>query len=122
MRNYIKIFDPSAKRNDHFRLSNSNLSLLKIALILKCSHVCVWKTIKSFQKTNILEIKPKSGRKRISTQRDDRRLARLLQKNPKASISWLKNEWHICASSKTVKRRLNSRKLIFIAIHPRRSH
>jgi MarR-like DNA-binding transcriptional regulator SgrR of sgrS sRNA len=65
------------------RLSNSNLSLRKIAHILQCSHTCIWKTIKSFQSTNSFELEPNSGRKKISTYRDDRKLTSLLQKKTK---------------------------------------
>jgi transposase len=93
------------------KYSQKGWSQVKIAKNLKCSRCCVQYTLKRFVETGATNIVKKTGRNRITTERDDRKIERISLKNRKKSSSAVasdfnKDEIHKI-SSRTVRRRLN---------------
>ena len=83
----------------------------RIAAHLGCSQNAVYLAIRRRQATGTHENRPKSGRPRISTPRDDRYLVRQCQGNRTLSVPALQTLWHqhgVTSSLTTVRRRLQS--------------
>ncbi|CAF0938671.1 unnamed protein product [Brachionus calyciflorus] len=76
---------------------------------------CIKRIIERYNETNSYKDRPRSGRPRISTQKDDRNLIRLVNKNRTESSHMLANQWKLSngksASSSLVRRRLLANKL-----------
>lgn len=70
------------------------------------THLGVLKLCKKFEATGSLADRPRKGRKRISTDRDDRTLLRLAVNNRRLSSSKLAQMWTIRAHKMTILRRL----------------
>ena len=87
-------------------LSEKGYSSRKVADKLKCDHSTVAKAIKRIRERQSLLNLPKSGRKRISTEGDDRRLLRIYKANKKQTAEELRKEWHVDACPNTIRNRL----------------
>ncbi|CAF1087238.1 unnamed protein product [Brachionus calyciflorus] len=76
---------------------------------------CIKRIIDRYNETNSYKDRPRSGRPRISTQKDDRNLIRLLKKNRTEPSHVLANQWKLSngktASSSLFRRRLLAKKL-----------
>ncbi|CAF0715322.1 unnamed protein product [Brachionus calyciflorus] len=74
---------------------------------------CIKRIIDRYNETNSYKDRPRSGRPRISTQKDDRNLIRLVKKNRTEPSHVLANQWKLSktASSFLVRRRLMANKL-----------
>ncbi|CAF0876050.1 unnamed protein product [Brachionus calyciflorus] len=76
---------------------------------------CIKRIIDRYNETNSYKDRPRSGRPRISTQKDDRNLIRLVKKNRTEPSHVLANQWKLSngktASSSLVRRRLLANKL-----------
>ena len=76
---------------------------------------CIKRIIDRYNETNSYKDRPRSGRPRISTQKDDRNLIRLVKKNRNEPSHVLANQWKLSngktASSSLVRRRLLANKL-----------
>lgn len=66
----------------------------------------VWKVCKKFAVTNSVKDKPRCGRKRVSSKRDDRNLIRMAMKNRCLTLIRLARQWTVPTSKHTVRRRL----------------
>ena len=93
------------------KYSQKGWSQVKIEKHLKCSRCWVQNTLKRFVETGVHKNRKKTGRNRITTERDDRKIERISLKNRKKSSSavasvFSKDEIHKI-SSRTVRRRLN---------------
>lgn len=98
------------ERSKAVLLHSQGQSQSKIAKIMKRSRYAIQAAIKRFKETGSYENRPKSGRKRITTERDDRFLTRLSLKNRMKSSKDLSAELNerqgISVSARTVRRRL----------------
>ena len=74
-----KFLTPEEKQTI-FRMSQNGFSCRKIAAFLPCSFPTVSRVLKRIKEENSFESKLKSGRKRVSTKRDDRRLFNFTKK------------------------------------------
>ena len=68
-------------------------SISEIARLNGVSRKCVQNTIKKFEETGSVEDKPRSGRPRCTTSRQDAQLVRLSKSNRFYSIRKLSSEW-----------------------------
>lgn len=68
----------------------------------------VLRICKKFAESGSVVDKPRAGRPRVSTERDDRELVRLSLENRRKSLQLLRHEWSAPASKATVRRRLIS--------------
>lgn len=88
----------------------------EIAKTVKCSRCAVQTTIKRFEETNSHSNRKRTGRKRVTTKREDRKLIRESLKNRKKTSSKLAaaftEETGIPISARTVRRRLVQNGLI----------
>ena len=86
------------------------MSLKQIAEHISRSVSTVSDVIRRFKATEQFENSPRSGRPKISTAREDRKLIRLSRKNRTASSPLLSTHWALTsgkpASSRTLRRRL----------------
>ena len=91
-------------------LHKEGMSLKQIAEHISRSVSTVSDVIRRFKATEQFENRPRSGRPKISTAREDRKLIRLSRKNRTASSPLLSTHWALTsgkpASSRTVRRRL----------------
>lgn len=87
-------------------LYESDLTHKQISEEIGCNRSTVTKTLKRIKDSGSTEIVKRSGRKRISTIRDDRDLIQILRKNRMDSAIDLKNKWDVKASTRTIRRRL----------------
>jgi transposase len=87
-----------------------NKSQREIARLCHVSPYCVSTTIRNYRATGGIREKPRSGRPRITSAREDNFLFRIARANPNASLSKLKPNWVIGedkrASKATISRRL----------------
>jgi len=92
-------------------LKEEGYSVEAIAKRVKCSHSAVSKTVKRHKETGSVDDRPRSGRPRLSTLRDDRELLRISLRNRMFTSTQLKREWNetslISCSARTVRRRLD---------------
>ena len=93
------------------QLHEEGYSNRKIAETMSCSDVAVGKCLKRIKERGCLLGLPRSGRKRVSTAADDRRLLRLYKANKKQSARDLQTEWHLAVCSQTIRNRLNEQGL-----------
>lgn len=100
----------NSQRSIILYLHKKGQSIRNIAQEAGCSIGGVQATIKRLKSTGTTDAKPKSGRKRISTPRDDKLLARLSLKDRRKTSLELCKEWQestgVQASGSTVRRRL----------------
>jgi transposase len=100
----------TSQRNIIIFLHGEGKSVRDIAKKVKCSRNAVHTTIKRQRETGSTEERKKSGRRRVSTQRDDKVLLRLSLKDRHKTSPELLAEWKsstgVQASSVTVRRRL----------------
>ena len=87
-------------------LSKKGFASLEVGELINCSHVTVTKSIKRIEERRSLLPLPRTGRPRISTQADDRRLFRIYKSEEKKTARELKEEWHIDGRSHTIRNRL----------------
>ena len=82
-----------------------------IASRVKCSHSAVSKTLKRLKESGSVDDRPRSGRPRLSSARDDRELVRICLRNRRLTSTQLKRDWNetslVSCSSRTVRRRLD---------------
>lgn len=101
-----------AERSQIVLLHSQGMSQRKIAKQLKCSLCGVQTTLKRKEETNLLENRPKSGRKRVSNVRQDRFLIRNSIKDRFKTSKDLRNELQehcgVDLSARTVRRRLQA--------------
>lgn len=99
-----------SERSRILLLSEEGLSQVAIAKRLKCSRCAVQTTIKRVQETGELKIRPGRGRKRKTTDREDRWLCRQALVNRRQSARNLTNAFqnahNITLSPRTIARRL----------------
>ena len=90
-------------------------SFAAIGRELNRSKSCIKRIIDRYNKTNSYKDRPKPGRPRISTAKDDRNLVRLVKKNRTEPSHVLANQWKLSngktASSSLVRKRLLANKL-----------
>jgi len=88
---------------DRIRKGISQRAVAREFNISRCSIQSIWKKFVTCGHVNDLT---RSGRPRVSDERNSRKLIRLSRKNPKATASELKNEWEstVNMSISTVKR------------------
>jgi len=110
-----KSLDPTFRAQVVALKEISGLSLNEIAKKLNKSRHAVQNAYKKHLESNTLVDKPRSGRPRESTKRQDRMLKRLVLKNRRSSSKNLATQWYNAAgpskSPKTVRRRLNEQGL-----------
>ena len=110
-----KSLDPTIRAQIVALKEISGLSLNEIAKKLNKSRHAVQSAYKKYLESKILVDKPRSGRPRESTKRQDRVLKRLALTNRRLSSKNLAAQWHNAGgpftSSKTVRRRLNEQNL-----------
>ncbi|XP_013191347.1 uncharacterized protein LOC106135546 [Amyelois transitella] len=91
-------------------LHEQGRSQKEIAKLVKCSRCAVQSAIKRFTETGTHDNKPRAGRKRVTTDREDRKLVRESLKNRKKTSSALaaalSDEAGKSISSRTDTRRL----------------
>lgn len=104
-----------ALRGQIILLHRQGLSQVKIAKTIKCSRCAVQNTVKRFEQTGSYRNLPKSGRKRVTTLRDDRLIERTaLRDKHKAAekiASELREQHNTVVSVRTVRRRLEDSNL-----------
>ena len=88
-------------------LKTGNTSKKDIQSILNVSRTCIDQTEALYAETGSLEDRPRSGRPKVSTKYDDRRLVELSESNPNLSAEKLSLLW-IVGSPMTVSRRLRN--------------
>ena len=92
-------------------LSKKGFSSREIGEFVDRSYRTVIYVIKCFdERQNLLPL-PRSGRPRISTKKDDRRLLRNYKSDKKKTARKLQDEWHIDACSQTIRNRLTEQGL-----------
>lgn len=93
-------------------LSSQNKSVSNIAKTMKCSRGAVRYTVQRYKDSGSYQNKPRSGRKRVTTARDDRILERMVLRNRTKSSKELSSELlesnRVSVSARTVRRRLVS--------------
>jgi len=92
-------------------LTRFSFVVLSLVYVFVCCRSTVYDTLKRYDETSTHEARPKSGRPRLSTEREDRVLVRNSLNNRKLSIPQLRQAWQtsgIAASKSTVRRRLQS--------------
>lgn len=91
-------------------LHSQRKTITAIAKKIKCSRCAVRTTIKRYQETGSFSNRPRSGRKRITTAREDRELQRISLRDRRKSSKQLASELllqhRIAVSAQTVRRRL----------------
>lgn len=91
-------------------LRSQSKTLAAIARIMKCSRCAVRTTLKRYEGSGTLTNRPKSGRKRLTTAREDRHIERIaIRERTKSSrdlSSELLERHGVCISARTVRRRL----------------
>lgn len=99
-----------AERGQIVILRSQGMSISAIARTIKCVRSTVRATIQRHQETGSYANRPKSGRKPITTQRQDRILHRLALRNRQHSskdlVSELSQRHGVTVSARTVRRRL----------------
>ena len=92
-------------------LRDKGYFLAAIADKVKCSRICVSKTLLRVKETGTLKDSDRRGRPRISSSREDRALARIIIQNRRLTSAHLKREWQdtsgVVSSARTVRRRLD---------------
>jgi len=81
--------------------------VLSLVYVFVCCRSTVYDTLKRYDETGTHEARPKSGRPRLSTVREDRVLVRNSLNNRKLNIPQLRQAWQnsgIDASKSTVRR------------------
>ena len=92
-------------------LSKKGFSSREIGEFVDRSYRTVIYVIKCFEERQNLLPLPRSGRPRISTKKDDRRLLRNYKSDKKKTARKLQDEWHIDACSQTIRNRLTEQGL-----------
>ena len=96
-------------------MSQQGKSFAAIGRELNRSKSCIKRIIDRYNETNSHKDRPKPGRPRISTAKDDRNLVRLVKKNRTEPSHVLANRWKLSngktASSSLVRKRLLANKL-----------
>lgn len=99
-----------AERSQIVLLHSQGWSQQKIAKQMKHSRHAIQVTLKRYEETGSYENRPKSGRKRKTTARQDRYLERLSLQNrfktPKKLVADLSANQGVSVSDRTVRRRL----------------
>lgn len=92
-------------------LVDEGYTYAQLAQRFNCRKATVVDLVRKFRQTNSVEDLPKSGRRRASTERQDRYLVRLCTGNPLAPSRHLRHQWRdatdVAVSAVTVRRRLN---------------
>lgn len=96
-------------------MSRCNQTQREIAAKLGVSKTCVLNTIKTFQTSGGVAEKPRTGRPRITSRREDRYIGKLAKQNRKSSASQIKRNFlsrtGCVVSRSTILRRLKSQGL-----------
>lgn len=104
-----------ASRGQIILLHKQGLSQVKIAKTIKCSRCAVQNTIKRYRTTGRYRNLPKSGRRRITSVREDRLIERIsLQNRHKSAVAIsaeLREQRNAPISVHTVRRRLRAANL-----------
>lgn len=99
-----------ALRGQIILLYRQGVSQVKIAKTIKCSRCAVQNTIKRFQQTGTYRNLPKSGRKRVTTAREDRLIELTALRDRRQSAvgisSELRGQLNTVVSVRTIRRRL----------------
>ena len=99
-------------------LKEEGYSIRQIAKKLGRSHSCIINIIQGYKETRSVNDRHRTGRNKISNDRDVRSLVRLMKENRKASSTDLSTKWTLSnalkASPRTVRRVLHNLK-IFMA-------
>lgn len=91
-------------------LHEQGKSQVEISRTVKCSRRAVQLTLERFAATGTHSDRPRTGRKRVTTDREDRKLVRESLKNRKKKSSELAAEFSV-ASNKTISARTTRRRL-----------
>ncbi|XP_065671805.1 uncharacterized protein LOC136089680 [Hydra vulgaris] len=93
-------------------LKEEGYSIRQIAEKLGRSHSCIINIIQRYKKTRSINDRHRTGRNKISNDRDVRSLVRLMKENRQASSTDLSTKWTLSnglkASPRTVQRVLHS--------------
>ena len=91
-------------------LSQEGYSCRQIARKCRCSPSAVGYTLQKYRRTNSLEDKPRSGRPRVSSARNDRILIRMCRENRRMTSQELQQQWSnqtgVQCSTRAVRGRL----------------
>ena len=92
-------------------LREEGYSMEAIGSRMKCSHSAVSKTLKRVRESGSVNDRPRSGRPRLSSARENRELVRISLRDRRLTSTQLKREWsetsQVSGSSRTVRRRLD---------------
>ena len=91
-------------------MQEAGMSLRQIAHRVGHHHSIVSRIVNKHRLTNDVMDRPRSGRSRITSRREDNALGRLVRRNPFANSTVLKRQWlpHRLLSARTVRNRLKS--------------
>jgi len=94
-------------------MRNSGLSLRRIAENFEVNFSVISRLLKRHREDGTVEERPRSGRPRKTTIREDRTLSRSVTRYPFRTARWLRDDWNTPnrVSVRTVNRRLNSARL-----------
>ena len=97
-----------AQRWQIIGMHSTGMSFKAIGRQLGCHYTVISRLVREHQQTNHVQDHTRSGRPRVTSQREDRALLRLVGRQPYATSTALKRQWlpyrHI--STKTVQNRL----------------
>ena len=101
-------------RLEIIRLHSTGLTQRQIAQLVGCGNGTVSYTLSRYNEHKTVKDLQRSGRKKISTERDHRSLLNLVKKNPKSSSQQLSFQWLLSngktASPRTIRRVLQEHK------------
>ena len=90
-------------------LKNEGLTHRQVSKKLNVSIAVITSTLQRLEETSSLENRPRSGRPRISTPRDDRKLLNLVRKNRMMSSTELAALWILASGAKADPRTVRNR-------------
>ena len=64
----------SKQRSDAIGMLRANVTVLQVANHINVSRICIWKLKTRFQTTGTVKDRPRSGRPRVTTVREDRHI------------------------------------------------
>ena len=85
----------------------------RISTLCNVSRYCVQTTIKNYKDNNNVADKPRSGRPRITSEKQDQKLFNAIRRDPTASVRDLASSWTSCGQQLASKSTVASRLLEF---------
>ena len=101
---------PEAQRWQIVGMHSTGMSFKAIGRQLGCHHTDVSRLVRKHRQTNDVKDLPRSGRPRVTSQREDRALVLLVRRQPFSMSTRLKPQWlpHRRLSLKTLRNRLRA--------------